>query len=146
MTDQPYSRELLRAAVGLADFPLAGRFDVLVDRPTPVCGSRITLGLDVAADGRVTRVGIGPHLCAFGQASAALFARHAIGLRMVDLDTARDALARWLDDETMPPPNWPEIATLAAVRSYPARHAAVLLAFEAGAEAARRATNRSAAA
>ncbi len=143
MTDQPYSRELLRTAVGLADFPLAGKFDVVIDRATPVCGSRITLGLDLAADGRVTRVGIGPHLCAFGQASAALFARHAVGCGVNDLVTARDSLTEWLRGAGAAPPDWPDIALLESVRSYPARHAAVLLAFEAGAEAARRPASRS---
>jgi hypothetical protein len=60
----------------------------------------------------------------------------AIGRSAAELAVARDTLAGWLAGERDAPGDWPGIAALAPARRFPARHAAIRLAFEAAAEAA----------
>jgi NifU-like protein involved in Fe-S cluster formation len=77
--------------------------------------------------------------CALGQASAALLGTHVIGRSRAELAQATQALATYLQDTAAPLPDWPGIETLAAARDYPARHASILLPFEAALEAIQRA-------
>ena len=98
------------------------------------CGSEVTVDINVA-DGRVTAIGMLVEACAFGQASSTLLAAHAIGRTPGDLAAARDSLARWLADEGSQP-DWPDIDLLVPARRATGRHPAILLAFDAAADAA----------
>ena len=129
-----YTTELLALAVELADYPPLDAASAHGEARSPTCGS--TLGIDLALDdsGRVARLGLRVRACAVGQASAAIFARHARGR---DLDGIRDMLDRleaWLDDEG-PAPEWPDLALVAPARAYPGRHGAMLLPWKAAAAA-----------
>jgi NifU-like protein involved in Fe-S cluster formation len=79
---------------------------------------------------RIETIGLQVAACAVGQAAAAIFARHAVGTSPAEIAAAREAMARWLG-EGGAPPVWPGIAALAAARVYPARHGAILLAWDA---------------
>jgi NifU-like protein involved in Fe-S cluster formation len=61
---------------------------------------------------------------------------HAEGRSREELAQARDSLAAYLKGERDDPGGWPGLAVFAAARRFPARHASILLAFEAAAEAA----------
>jgi NifU-like protein involved in Fe-S cluster formation len=76
------------------------------------------------------------HACALGQASAALMGAHAIGRDARELGRVRDSLASYLRGEGDAPADWPGLETLAPARPYTARHASILLPFEAVAAAA----------
>jgi hypothetical protein len=65
-----------------------------------------------------------------------LMGAHAIGRRPDDLAEARDALAAYLAGTSDDPGTWPGLSAFAEARRFTARHAAILLAFEAAAEAA----------
>lgn len=97
--------------------------------------------VDVVADenGRIAALGQEVRACALGQASAALMGAHAIGRTSAELAEARDALAAYLKATRDDPGDWPGLAVFEGARAYPARHAAILLAFEAAAEAAEQA-------
>jgi len=69
--------------------------------------------------------------CAFGQASAALLARHSAGRTHHEVSDAMLALSRWLADEHEQPGGWPGIAALAPARTKRGRHGAILLPFRA---------------
>ena len=56
------------------------------------------------------------HACAFGQASAALVERHAIGRTHADVSDALVALSRWLAEEQDEAGDWPGLETLAPAR------------------------------
>ena len=71
-----------------------------------------------------------PHACAVGQAAAALFAQSAEGRNAAELAESCVLLTAWLAGEG-DVPDWPGIALLEPARAYPARHAAILLAWEA---------------
>ncbi|TXC68869.1 iron-sulfur cluster assembly scaffold protein [Sphingorhabdus soli] len=136
MSGALYNRDIIRLAARLADYPMPDAPQARVERRTSVCGSRLALGLDLDDGGCVCRVGITPHLCALGQASAAIFASHCCGKSRAELITARDAMKAWLADGDAPTPDWPELDAVADARAAPSRHESVMLAFEAGVEAA----------
>ena len=134
-----YSRDILRLA---ASIPHLGRLDhpqASVEKSSPVCGSRVVV--DVAVDGKGHIVALGQEVkaCALGQASAALMGAHAIGRTGSDLAEARDALAAYLGGTSENPGAWPGLDVFAEARRFSARHASILLAFQAAAEAAARA-------
>lgn len=130
-----YNTEILRLA---ASAPARERLVApmaSVEKRSPVCGSRVTVDVDVDGAGRVAAIGMLVRACALGQASAALMANDAIGKSPDELGAARDALAGWLAG-TGPQPDWPGLAIFAPALPHSARHASIRLAFEAVAEAA----------
>ncbi len=134
-----YSRDILRLAVSI---PHAGRLAspaATVEKRAPLCGSRLVADLETDERGRVSALGLEVSACALGQASASLMAANAIGRAPEDLAVARDALAAYLAGTRDDPGDWPGLDVFAHARRYPARHGAILLAFEAAAEAAARA-------
>jgi NifU-like protein involved in Fe-S cluster formation len=87
------------------------------------------------AEGRLAALGQEVKACAFGQASAALMGAHALGRSPGELAEARDALAAWLTGISDAPGAWPGLDVLAPARRLTARHGAILLPFQAAAEA-----------
>jgi NifU-like protein involved in Fe-S cluster formation len=137
-----YNRDILRLAAAI---PHLGRLEAphgSSERSSPVCGSRVAVDLNLDAGGRVAEIGQEVKACALGQASASLMGAAAPGRSPQELAQARDALAAWLRGERDDPGDWPGLAVFAHARAYPARHASILLAFEAAAEAARKAAAR----
>jgi len=134
-----YNNEILRLAAATPDERIAAPM-ATVERRSPICGSRVTVDIDLDADGRVAAVGMLVRACALGQASSTLFARHAVGQTPEQLVAARDALAAWLAGEG-DMPDWPGIEIFTPALPHTARHASIRLAFEAGAEAAADAHN-----
>ena len=104
-----------------------------------MCGSRVTVDIDLDAAGRVAAVGMLVRACALGQASASLMGAHVIGRSAEEIAAARDALTAWLAGERDAPPDWPGLEIFAPALPHRGRHASIRLAFEAAAEAAREA-------
>jgi len=125
-----YTPEILAAAMGLAEYPWEESLPFQGSARSRSCGSVIELGLSTDDAGNIERIALRPHACAVGQAAAGIFARSANARNRADIAAARNALAHWLADEG-PEPAWPGIALLAPARAYPARHAAILLAWDA---------------
>ncbi|MEO1677113.1 MAG: iron-sulfur cluster assembly scaffold protein [Pseudomonadota bacterium] len=130
-----YSGRILALA---ADIPHLGRLDHptgSAKRRSPQCGSTVTVDLCVE-DGRITAIGQDVRACALGQAAASVLGRGAIGSTRDEIDAARDALASMLKADGAPPvAPFAELETLLPARAFPNRHASILLAFEAAAEA-----------
>ena len=120
---------MLEAAVRLADFPLAPDLAFVGEARSRTCGSTARIGLDLDASGRVARIGCRVQACAVGQAAAALFADGAVGRSGAEVADARTAIAGWLNGGD--PPRWPGIALIEPALAFPARHGAVLLAWDA---------------
>lgn len=139
MFDDLYTARVLRLA---ADLPHRGRLaepDASVEKTAKLCGSRVVVDVTVR-DGRVAEFAQDVKACALGQASAGILGAGVIGASVEDLEAARDALRAMLKEGAPPPDGrFAELAVLAPVKDYPPRHASTLLAFEAAAEAARRA-------
>jgi len=139
MIDDLYSAQVLKLA---ANLPRSGRLahaDASAERVSKLCGSRVLVDLALE-DGRVADFAQEVKACALGQAAAAVLGAHVIGASVEEIEVARDALRAMLKADGPPPAGrFAELAVLEAVKDYPARHASTMLAFEAAAEAARKA-------
>lgn len=129
-----YSGPVLALATSLANWPLAADLPLTGAARSPACGSTLTVGLDLDADGRIARIGLKAQACAIGQATAAIFAAHAVGVDRADIAATLSALDRWLTDNG-PLPGWPGLDAIAAARDFPGRHGAMLLPWRAALEA-----------
>ena len=123
-----YTTEILRLAASL---PLArsvadphGRGE----KRSATCGSLIRTEVRLDGEGRVAEVAQAVQACAFGQASAALVRRFAVGRGAEDIFAGRARLAGWLGGEGDAPAGF---EALAPARSRTGRHGAMLLPFDA---------------
>lgn len=135
-----YNNQILRLA---ASIPFHERLQdpmASVEKRSPVCGSRVTVDVDLDADGRVRAIGMVVRACALGQASAALMGAHAVGRTLAELETARAELTAWLAGERETAPDWPGLEIFAPALPHSARHPSIRLGFEAVAEAAAQAS------
>lgn len=129
-----YTPEILAAAMELAATPWDETLPFKGSARSRSCGSAIEIAISLDDKGTIARIGIRPHACAVGQAAAALFVRAAPGRNREDISRARSALARWLASDGVGNA-WPALDVLAPARAYPARHAAILLAWDAALDA-----------
>lgn len=131
-----YSGQILELA---ADIPHLGRLpspQASVRKRSPLCGSSVTVDLDMQA-GRVSAFAQDVKACALGQAAASVLGRAVIGRSAAELAQARDALRAMLKDNgPVPAAPFDGFVVLTPARDYKNRHASILLAVEAAAEAA----------
>ena len=125
-----YSPEVLALATSLSDWPWDAGLPLQGAARSKSCGSAVTLGLAVDSAGCIAALGIRAQACAIGQAAAAIFAKGAIGKDGAAIAGADHAICAWLAGAA-PRPDWPELELLEPARSYPARHGAILLAWQA---------------
>jgi NifU-like protein involved in Fe-S cluster formation len=131
-----YNRDILRLAAAIPHHRRLDRPGASAEKSSPVCGSRVVVDVALDGEGRVIELGLEVRACALGQASAALMGAHALGRTADELAEAREALAAYLAGARDDPGAWPGLTVFAAARAYPARHAAILLPFDAAAAAA----------
>jgi len=135
MLDNVYSRRILELA---ADIPRLGRLpqpDASATAHSKLCGSTITVDLALA-EGRIADYAQVVKACALGQACASIVARNIVGATPQELRELREAMRRMLKENGAPPSGrWADLAVLEPVRDYKARHASVLLPFDATVEA-----------
>lgn len=130
-----YSGRILELA---ADLPLTDRLDApdaTVRKRSPLCGSTVTVDVAVA-DGRIVRFGQDVKACALGQAAASVVGANVIGRSRTEIEQARDELLAMLKSGG-PAPSAPfqDLAVLEPARDFKNRHASIMLAIEATAEA-----------
>ena len=130
-----YSGRILALA---ADIPHLGRLDApdaSVTRRSPLCGSSVTV--DVAmSDGRLSALGQDVKACALGQAAAAITASAAEGATVEQVQQGRDQLKAMLKGQGgVPDAPFDGFEVLTPAVEYKNRHASILLAIEALAEA-----------
>ncbi|MDV6330572.1 iron-sulfur cluster assembly scaffold protein [Asticcacaulis sp. 201] len=135
MIDDLYSREILRRTTQLQHVGHLDRPQATVDKTAKLCGSTIHVELNVS-DNVVTDFAQQVQACALGQAAAAILSQHVVGATTGEVIAARDALRRLLKGEAVVfPDRFADLAILASVKDFPARHASTLLALEATGEA-----------
>lgn len=143
MIDDLYSAKILTL---VANIPHAGRLAApqgSSEKVAKLCGSRIIVDVVLDADGKVADFAQEVKACALGQASAAVLGAHIIGAGLDEISTARDQLAAMLKSGgPAPAGRFEDLAVLAPVKDYPARHASTLLAFEAAVAAVQQAGTR----
>ena len=131
-----YSSQILELA---ADIPHHGRLPApgaTVRKRSPLCGSMVTVDV-VMEGGLVAAFAQDVKACALGQAAASLLGQVVIGRSCAELAGARDALRAMLKDAgPVPPAPFQGFVVLTPARDFKNRHASILLAVEAAAEAA----------
>ena len=130
-----YNTEILRLAATIPHHERLADPMGSAEKRSPVCGSRVTVDVNMDDEGRVAEVGLLVRACALGQASSSLMAASVLGKTSQELTTARDELTAWLAGEG-PLPAWPGFELFTPALPHSARHASIRLAFEAAAEAA----------
>lgn len=142
MIDDLYSAKLLKLA---ANMPRLGRLaapDASAEKVSKLCGSRVVVDVKVEGD-RVADFAQDVKACALGQASAAVLGAQVVGASLAEIEMARDQFRAMLKQGAdAPDGRFSDLSMLAPVKDYPARHTSTLLAFEAAAEAVRRAVER----
>ena len=131
-----YNNEILRLAASIPYHERLIEPMASSEKRSPICGSRVTVDVNLDAQGDVAELGMLVRACALGQASSALMAQDAIGKSADDLAIARDQLTEWLAGERRDPPDWPGLDVFTPALAVTARHPSIRLAFEAVADAA----------
>jgi len=131
MLNNIYSRRILELA---ADIPRLGRLadaDASATARSRLCGSTVTV--DLKLDGNVvTDFAHDVKACALGQASSSIMGRNVVGSTAEELRAVREAATRMLKEHGAPPTGrWAELQVLEPVREFKARHASILLTFDA---------------
>ncbi|MGB3315640.1 MAG: iron-sulfur cluster assembly scaffold protein [Albidovulum sp.] len=130
-----YSQRILALA---ADIPHMRRLETptaTVRKRSPLCGSTVTVDI-VVRDGKITEYGQDVKACALGQASAALSGAVMIGRTRAEVEEARDQLRAMLkEDGPVPTTPFEGYEALTPARDFKNRHASILLALDATAEA-----------
>ncbi|MAY88494.1 MAG: iron-sulfur cluster assembly scaffold protein [Pseudooceanicola sp.] len=130
-----YSARILALA---ADIPHLDRLSApgaSVKKRSPLCGSTITVDLSMK-DGQISEFGQEVKACALGQAAASVVGAAIVGATRAQIETARAQLKSMLK-EAGPVPDAPfdGLEVLIPAREYKNRHASIMLALDAAAEA-----------
>lgn len=129
-----YTGEILGLAVELARYPIDEQAVLRGSARSQSCGSTIDMSLACDPQGRIVAVGMRVTACAIGQASAAIFARHAAGREPAGISSARRDIEAWLAGSA-PLPDWPDFVLIEPAQAYPGRHGAILLPWKAAGQA-----------
>ncbi len=135
MSGALYTTEILRLATSIPHLGTLEAPNARVERRAPICGSRVAVDLCIDSHGRVSQFAQTVKACALGQASAALLGAEIMGKSADELALTASALADFLSSKRADPGNWAGLTLFAAARPHSARHASILLPFQAAAEA-----------
>ncbi|HZH09475.1 MAG TPA: iron-sulfur cluster assembly scaffold protein [Microvirga sp.] len=131
MLNDIYSRRILELA---ANIPHLGRLpepDASATAHSKLCGSTVTVDLKLEGN-VVTAFAHDVKACALGQASSAIMGQHVIGSTVEELREVREAATRVLKaNGEAPLGKWEDLKVLEPLRDYKARHASILLTFNA---------------
>ena len=129
--DEIYNRRILELAANPAPCNRLDAPDATATVHSKLCGSRVSV--DIKMDGpRVTAFGQDVKACALGQAATSIVARHVVGATADDLYRLRETMHAMLKHNgPAPAGKWSDLAILEPVRAFRARHASVLLVFDA---------------
>ncbi|MBF9233379.1 iron-sulfur cluster assembly scaffold protein [Microvirga alba] len=131
MLNEIYNRRILELA---ADIPHLGRLaeaDASATARSKLCGSVVTVDLKLDGD-VVTAFAHDVKACALGQASSSIMGRNVIGSTAEELRSVREVARAMLKESGAPPSGkWADLQVLEPVRDFKARHASILLTFDA---------------
>lgn len=131
MFDEIYNRKILELA---ANIPRLGRLDApqaSAEAHSRLCGSSIIVDL-IVADGVVVDYAQDVKACALGQAASSVMGREIVGATTQELRDLRESMRKMLKENGPPPQGrFADAGVLEPARDYKARHASMLLPFDA---------------
>ena len=127
-----YSGRILALAADMpATEPLQAP-QVTARKRSPLCGSTVSVAMNLDEAGRVAAYAQDVKACALGQAAAAVSGVAMIGRSAEEVRRARDQLRAMLkDDGPIPDAPFDGLEVLVPARNYRNRHASILLALDA---------------
>ncbi len=129
--DEIYNTRILEIAGAMTRNARLASPDATADAHSKLCGSSIVVDLKMR-DGRVSDYGHTVKACLLGQAAASVVAREIVGATPDEFRVIAQQMRAMLKEGGPPPAGrWADLAALAPVRAYKARHASTLLAFDA---------------
>lgn len=130
-----YSGRILQLA---GDVPYTARLEnpqATAKKRSPLCGSTVTVDV-IVADGQIVGFGQDVKACALGQAAAAVLGHAVVGRTRAEVEKGRDQLRAMLKTGgPVPDAPFDGLEALRPAADFKNRHASILLAFEATAEA-----------
>ena len=130
-----YTNNILELASTIPITTRLNQPDVSVTKRTAICGSSITLDLNIA-DSKIREVGLDIKACALGQASACIFLTHAVGTNFNTILELRRNLKTFLETGTfLIKYPFARYKYFEPVQKVPYRHDSVLLVLDASIEA-----------
>lgn len=130
-----YSGQILALAADIPHLERLAAPTATVKKRSPLCGSTVTVDV-VIEDGKVAEFGQDVKACALGQAAASVVGANIIGRSHDEILQARDQLKAMLKEEgPMPDAPFDGLKVLLPARDYKNRHASIMLALDALAEA-----------
>lgn len=132
MIDDVYNSKLLEFAGNIKCLERLDNPDATARAHSKLCGSTITVDINVGDDGRITDFGQEVKACALGQSAASIVARHVIGTDRAEMAKVREEMRAMLKENGEPPTGrFEDLKYLQPVRDYKARHASTMLVFDA---------------
>jgi NifU-like protein involved in Fe-S cluster formation len=131
MSSALYNREILRLAASLIPDDRIENPDGIAEARSPLCGSRINAEVAIDTKAVIKKVAIRASSCALGQASAAILRQNVTGQNIHSVGDIRSGILAALTGEGAMPTLWADLQLLAVAREYKARHAAILLPYDA---------------
>ena len=129
--DDIYSARILSYAGNVTRLGVLEDADASASARSKLCGSRLTVYVKLSS-GKVSEFSHEVKACALGQASSAIMAETVIGATPGDIRRARTQMLSMLKEGGEGPDGrFDEMRCLLPVRDYPARHASVMLTFDA---------------
>lgn len=129
--DDVYNSRILDFA---GNIPRVGRLekpDASAKAHSKLCGSTVIVDLKMIGD-TVTDFAHDVKACALGQSSASIMARNIVGAKSSELREVRETMRRMLKENgPVPDGRFADLKFLEPVRDYKARHASVMLTFDA---------------
>ena len=136
-----YTNNILELA---STIPITTRLkhpDVSVTKRTAICGSSITLDLNIV-DSKIKEVGLDIKACALGQASTCIFVTHAVGTNFDTILELRKNLKTFLETGTfLIKSPFARYKYFKPAQKVPYRHDSVLLILDASIEALQKASD-----
>lgn len=129
--DEIYNTRILELAGATTRNTRLANPDARAVAHSKLCGSTVSIELSLK-DGRVSDYGQTVKACLLGQAASSVMAREIVGSTPEELHTVAAQMRAMLKENGAPPSGrWADLAILEPVRNYKARHASVLLVFDA---------------
>ncbi len=127
-----YSTRILEVVASMPEITRLGTPDGSAVKHSKLCGSKVSVDVNLDNEGRISDFGLEVEACLLGQTSAAVMARHAVGLSRSEVEDVRARMEAMLKEGGAPPTGiWSDLEVLYPVRDYKPRHASMLLVFDA---------------
>ncbi len=126
-----YNERILELAANLKKDDRLENADASVTLDSPLCGSRIKVDLKLEGD-VISAYGQQVRACALGQSAAAVMAHKVVGQSKSEMRQLRDQMHLMLKGDGAPPSGyWGDLHVLEPARDFKARHASIMLPFNA---------------